>query len=262
MNINKFFSCAILLVILAGCIKVPVYIPKHLAPLEKDNAQYEKTIDDVTVRISKFDHESSNDLFGEQGDNLFFGSKKKRIYSFQITIANHSNRVWILDKYNIGLPIMNKRDVAERLFVTDNNRAILYSALGMGTSILLFGAGLGCMLAGRVAAEYATKTMFYTGVALTTVSAFPTAIAESHNSHHAHTVYDMNSIIMDDIECKSVPYTSVLHPNVMLNALMFIQAKNWNPNFTITLLDQADESKMLKFNVQMEEKQWRKRPPS
>lgn len=258
MSIKKFCITSVLVVILAGCTKMPVFVPRYLTPLNQDNAQYEKTIDNVTVRISKFDRESSIDLFGKQGDNLYLGNKKKHIYPFQLTIANRSDRIWILDRYNIGLPMMNKRDVAERLFVTDTNRAILYSALGMGTSILLFGAGLGCMLAGKLSAAYATKTIFYTGVALTSVSAFPTAITESHNNHYAQTIYDINTMILNDIERKSVPFTSTLHPNVMLNALMFVQAKDWMPEFTITLLDQADESKMLIFNVQMEEKQWRK----
>lgn len=231
-----------------------MYMPKHLTPLNKETAQYEKTIDDVTVRISKLDEEDNNDLFGKQGKKLLRGSTKKCICPVQLTISNHSSKAWILDRYNIDLSLVNKREVAERLFVTDNSSTFLYSALGMSASVLLFGAGLGCMLAGRVAAEYATKTIFYTGVGLTTISAVPASLSESHSKQRAQSVYDTNTTIFEDIEYKIVPYTCTLHPNVMLNALIFVKAKDWKPEFSITLLDQADESTNLKFDVHMDEK--------
>lgn len=259
MNIKQFYPVAILMIVmLAGCAKVPSFIPKRLVPLTHETAQYEKNIDNVTVRINTFDNEESSDLFGKQANNFYRGNKNKYIYPMQLTIANTSDRVWILDKHNIALPMMNKREVAERLFISDTNRALLYSTLGMGTSILLFGAGLGCMLAGKISAAYATKTIFYTGVGLTSVAAFPAALSESHNKHQSQSVYDVNSLICEDIERKMVPYTCTLYPNVMLNALIFVKAKDLKPQFDITLLDQSDESKSLTFNIHMEEKRWRK----
>lgn len=251
MNIKKCFASQLLLLFLCGCgVKVPYYIPKYLAPLQKETAHYEKTIDNVTVRIRKFDIQDNKELFGRQGKNL--SNTNKKIYPLQLTISNHSDRTWILDRHNIELTLMNKREIAEKLFVTDTNNALFYSALGMGTSLILFGAGLGCMLAGKYAAAYATKTIFYTGVGLTTVSAFPAALSESHNKHYSQAVYDTNNLIFDDIERKTVPFTCTMHPNVMLNALMFVKAKDWAPEFAITLLDQSDESKMLKFDVHMQ----------
>ena len=112
-SIFKCILSCIFVGISSGCLKKPHYTPQYLKPLNTQSAEYQKTIDGISLLAKKLNYEESAYLFGNR-INCFYPDKKnlfKGIYPVQIAIQNTSSYAWIIDASAISLPLVTKREL-------------------------------------------------------------------------------------------------------------------------------------------------------
>ncbi len=227
----RFLLVLTVLALCAGCAR-PRYRMAPLKPVNKRAAFFSETKEGVKIRLKMLSQEQTNKLFKGRGKRLKKSRRGCCIVPLQCTLKNYTSKVVTLCKQDIDLPVINYKEVARRMFASTTKRVAALTAVGISCMAITFAGSCVCGLAGAmsglpifIAASYGTGAIsgaFLIGTPVVTYL-------------HATGSRQVNQLMCDDLEQKTVGDTLTINPFSEETFLMFIAEKDLKNRFAITV---------------------------
>lgn len=223
----RFFVVSIisLMVMLPGCLfQTPDYHIRRLPALSRPVINYHESKRGVSVWAKELDYYECQHLFDGHGGKLFKGSDP--IYPIQITIENRSDSPWEFSPQDINLRLCDSQKVVDK---------INWSPVARGLGILAVG---GLAIWGAKQA-LGTDAAIAGSIIVPVVAAGSAATQAVNNNNHRR-----------DLDDQALTEDLVVYPYQRINTYIFVKARDYRPNFNITMYNlRTDES--MRFRVQL-----------
>jgi len=237
--------CIGLLVSLAGCAKRNTYKPRQIPSLkESAHVDYQETKGLVTFRAKAFTQFDCDTIFGERADRITDG--KNPLQPVQISIENNSPSVVELHDANIDLMLVPTKEVVDRLSGFNFKTAGICCGIGAIAAIASAGAlffvwplalahmvffGSLDLLLVCVAGTFGLASV---GGLLLIATPCLFIIDNSGNEKRE---------IRECIAKTEMGKTIIVNSGKTVDVLLFVQKKQYKPDFTCSLIDQQQNKK-------------------
>jgi len=252
---QKIVSCAFigLLLFVSGCAKKSNYKPHSLPSLKESvHVDYQETKEQVTVRAKKFTHNDCDTFFGDRASKILSG--KRPLQPIQLCIENSSKVAVLLFDENINLRLVPTQMVAGRLTPYRFATSAIWSGVGLfGLSVItlpwLFPAAfpLFCHILGAFGTILSVNgaVFFFLSAPLILVATPFIFIAD--NALFRSCPKELKNCIHKTEKGKAV----VIHPDGIIDMLIFVHCDQFKPTFDVTLLNENDQTKKQTFTVHL-----------
>jgi len=216
----------LLLLCLVGC----GYRMRPLQSLHKNEARYQNTVSDVTVRITKLNREAARNCF--DGKVI-----PKALVPFLITIKNSSSLSITMKNRNVSLPLLNYDEVYDRLSRSVMAPRAIAGAVAIGSAIA------GSVDAFRGNASDALGHLLVADTALLSGELASRAAAHGNNKF----AIDLAHKILHEV---------TLWPGEKVTKLMFVNRDQFKRYFKVNIYKMYQKSKKkfvdhIVFNVSL-----------
>jgi len=224
------------------------YQKRSLNIFKQRPANYEQTIDDVTMKISKLTQEECEQVFGRRAQNLTLG--QSGINPLVLSITNNSATRWELAENNIGLQLSEPEEVAQRLKLNTALYAGGIFGIGVGISILAgvgltfasFASAYGIAAAAHPAIIVASWPLVFIGTIISSIPALGYGLYQSPSNQSIKRI------------ARQSTKNATIESGKAFGGLLFVNKPDYTPEFTITLQEKTDHSNSMTFNVNLSNK--------
>jgi len=223
---KKLISIAVIAgLLLPGC---GGYQKRSLNIFKQRPANYEQTINDVTMKVNKLTQEECEQVFGRRAQNLTLG--QSGINPLVLSIENNSATRWELAENNIGLQLSEPEEVAQRLKL--NTALYAGGIFGIGIGITAFVALNFVGILSVMSGSFNPYAFLFVPLILGTGGYYSIVGA---SGFALYSGLDNKSI--DDA---TVKVNAVIKSGKTLGGLLFVNKPDYKSKFTITLQEKKD----------------------
>lgn len=239
--------------LLGGCkqiskqLKIPSSRVRKIAHLDATTNDFELTKEEITVRSRTITSaQECTDIFGRNGKDLL--TKRKKIYSIQVTIENKTDKKLVLPRENVGLKTASIRRVLKRVGYWTGMRALMTGGCLLGGVTMLTWVSLPLLpliIYGPIvlaSAALCAGAPFFLGLAILIPSLPIVTMLHSVKSHNANRMiskFVKQTCIVDEV---------TIEPGQTRSLLFFVRQRSYKRNFFM-VFKREDENAIL-FDVQ------------
>jgi len=252
MHYNKSLFFIGLLFIVSGCSKIKQYHNNAITPLNPQiNFKIKK--DNIDLRAKKFTPVDCYQLFGERGKKLITHNHRTSIYPIQLSITNHSNNTYVLDKKHIGLRLLPYQNVAHRMQYSSVLRSVGLLFSGAAVAALVALGGLTALAIG-VATTFAPIVIIGAGACITAPFMLVVGTPVSSTINGIQSLRT-NSTIKKDIKNKTFTHQIIIKPNQSIDTIIFVKGRNYKNEFSLNLYEKNNKDNTITIDVELKKHQ-------
>ena len=245
MNNKSFLGLFLVtLLLLPGCMRVPIYRKQSLQPMRKDY-ECHNMHNDVVVHAKYLTSEELQSLFGARAEKL-----EQSVDVVYVSLYNGTDQDYFVSLDNNNFAALSYQQVAKLIKTSSVGRLAFGVVNGVGTSVLSANVLLSAVMLigarGIPVGLIGAYGLFFALPIAATLGALP-FFGKCIKSAV------MNGRIKRDLKEKILPTTMTINSGDYRDGLMFVKALDYTPQFTVVMHEEGNAKNTVMFDVDLQQ---------